>query len=72
MPDVRYISCPHLEASESGWYKTAGEGMAIFLDPEGTEVLILCQTCSALVREKIVTSLLKQLVEKGIRSTFYG
>jgi len=73
MLDVRYITCPHLEANEGGWAAAmSNDGMVVFLDSERTQMLILCYICSALVKEDIFSSLIEKSVKDSFRRTRYG
>lgn len=72
MDDMTFISCPHLESSEDGCGDAMADGMVVFLNHERTQVLILCNICSELVRSEVLTSLLSKSVSNVLRSNLHG
>ena len=71
---ITRINCPHVEkrieeAGENAGWALAGQedGLIVYLDPDKTTSLQLCPTCSALVRDRILSDVAQQALRTAMR-----
>ncbi len=69
LPEIAYISCPHLTADEdgAGAAMAAGRYSTLVDDGQSCSVLLLCRVCADVVKAGVLDEIVSRSIADSVR-----